>query len=262
MRLSRIALPCALLIVAGVAVLVQGCQTPDTIVKVTVTGQVPSLRQLHVTFTAGGQDHTFDAPEEAQALVLPTGFTLQLRREITGRLDVTIEGRDGAGEKLAEGMGFVDELEAGAVYALTIDLGGEMTDGGTGDKGPADGGTDGGADGEMDGGMDAGAEDTGAEDTGAEDTGADDTGPEDTGAEDTGAPDTGAEDLVPDVPEDVAADLGDDVAADLGDDLAMDIGDDLMSDLGDGADLAGDVADDAPGDLGDGDLAGDDAATD
>src|SRR3954470_3789073 len=122
-----------------------GCSPSDTVVLANVESTVPlvGIHRLHVTLKVGGKTRILDIPQQPVPITLPTSFTVQLGRSLGGRLDVTVEARDGAGAALASGSRAIADLTQGQQNTVTIDLtagGGGMDGGADGD--PADASTD------------------------------------------------------------------------------------------------------------------------
>jgi hypothetical protein len=211
------------------ASLALSCGSSETIVvvEVAVEGQLARpVYQLLVDASVSGENRSIRVPSGAQdALTFPTDFTLQLPRDKTGLLTLTIIGRDATGVEVVRGMGSIGTLTVGGSNHVRVVLGesavadaGARLDAARDSSPPADAAADAADDAAGDGGVDAG--DDAAVDAAldaAADAGAD------VGAD--AAPDTAV-----DAPADAAPDAAPDVAPDAGD--ARDAGADGAADGG------------------------------
>jgi hypothetical protein len=126
-------------VLAVVAGLGSSCGSPATVVLVGVQGTTTAaLGQLDVEATVGAQTRSLRVPDQPAApFFLPTNFTLQIPRTLTGTLQVLVTALDTAGRAVASGTGTV-QLAVGKVNELTLTIGENGLDGG-----PADAGADG-----------------------------------------------------------------------------------------------------------------------
>jgi hypothetical protein len=108
---------------AAVALLA-ACNRDDSILLVTVSGDlglVPS--QLRVTVTAGGGTHpAFLVPPAPTTIYLPTSFTVELDRSITGSVTVAIDALDGYGYVMASGATTQTHIATGGQTIIAVTL--------------------------------------------------------------------------------------------------------------------------------------------
>jgi len=122
-------------VLALVAGLEPSCGSPDTVVLVGVQGTTSALGQLAVEATVGAETRSLHVPDPPGApFFLPTNFTLQIPRAVTGTLRVTVTALDTAGRAIASGMGMIP-LVAGKRNELTLTIGASAADGGPDDAG-------------------------------------------------------------------------------------------------------------------------------
>jgi hypothetical protein len=99
------------------------CQQDDSILVVEVGGDL-NLRpaQMSVTVSAGGHSKAFLVPPTPAPFYLPTSFTVELDRSITGPLTMAIEVFDDAGYGLASGATTQKYINTGGqtVIAVTV----------------------------------------------------------------------------------------------------------------------------------------------
>jgi hypothetical protein len=111
-----------LVAVAGVLAVV-ACQRDDSILLVEVTGDltlVPS--QFSVTVTAGGNERVLAVPRERTTISLPTSFSVELDRSITGPVTIAIDALDYNGAVLASGTTTQTHINAGAQTIIAVTL--------------------------------------------------------------------------------------------------------------------------------------------
>jgi hypothetical protein len=186
----------ALLVDCGAALGPTACGSPDTVVLVGVQGMTPPIRQLDVEATVGTEKRSLRVPEQpaTDPFFLPTNFTLQIPRSLSGTLRVSVTALDASGRAIATGSGMIP-LEVGVRNELTVMIGVPPPD-----AGPPDAAADAPA-------PDAPSPDVTPD---AED------GPGDLGGADAGAS------VAPDAPVDMAPDAGLDAPADSASDGSAD----------------------------------------
>lgn len=111
-----------LVALAGVLV-AAACQRDDSILLVEVSGDlalVPS--QLSVTVTAEGDSHVLLVPPSLTYISLPTSFTVELDRSITGSVTIAIDALDGNGYVLASGTTTQAHINAGGQTIIAVTL--------------------------------------------------------------------------------------------------------------------------------------------
>ena len=114
-----------LVAVAGVLA-TAACQRDDSILLVEVSGDltlVPS--QLSVNVTAEGVSHGLSVPPVPTYISLPTSFTVELDRSITGTVTIAIDALDGNGYVLASGTTTQTHINAGGETIIAVTLVGQ-----------------------------------------------------------------------------------------------------------------------------------------
>ena len=109
--------------VAGVAALA-GCQQADSILLVEVSGDLTLMpAQLSVALTAGGQTRPpILVPPSPTTISLPTSFTVELDRSITGPVIVIVEALDVYGVTLAQGETTQAHINTGGQTIVAVTL--------------------------------------------------------------------------------------------------------------------------------------------
>ena len=79
--------------------------------------------QLRCTVIVGYRSSTFFVPPEPAAISLPTSFTVELDRSITGPVIVIVEALDGAGLALASGETTQAHINTGGETIVAVTLG-------------------------------------------------------------------------------------------------------------------------------------------
>jgi len=112
-----------MLAVAGAAALA-ACQQADSILLVEVEGDLTLMpAQLQVTMTAGGQTHApILVPPSPTTITLPTSFTVELDRSITGPVTIKIEAFDANGVGLANGSTTQTYINTGGQTIIAVTL--------------------------------------------------------------------------------------------------------------------------------------------
>lgn len=109
------------MVVLAAATALAGCQQDDSILVVEVGGDL-NLRpaQLSVSLAAGGRSKSFFAPRTPTPFYLPTSFTVELDRSITGPLTMTIDVLDDAGYVLASGATTQKYINTGGQTLISV----------------------------------------------------------------------------------------------------------------------------------------------
>ena len=110
--------------VMGVAALA-ACQAADSILLVEVSGDLTLMpAELDVTITAGGQTRgPILVPPSPTPFTLPTSFTVELDRSITGPVTIAIDAVDDGGNVLAAGSTTQNHINAGGQTLIAVALG-------------------------------------------------------------------------------------------------------------------------------------------
>jgi len=112
-----------LVVVLAAATAFAGCQHDDSILVVEVAGGL-DLRpmQLSVTMTAGGRTKTLQVPPTPTPFYLPTSFTVELDRSITGPVKLMIDALDDVGSVLASGAATQTYINTGGQTVIAVTL--------------------------------------------------------------------------------------------------------------------------------------------
>jgi hypothetical protein len=111
--------------VAGLAALLftVACQRDDSFLLVEVAGDLTlAPAQLRATVIIGQRSATFLVPPEPAAISLPTSFTVELDRSITGPVDVIVEALDAVGTLLAQGETTQAHINTGGQTIVAVTL--------------------------------------------------------------------------------------------------------------------------------------------
>ena len=113
-----------LVAVAGVlAAATAACQRDDSILLVTVFGDLTlTPAQLAVTVTANGTSHVLVVPPSPTSISLPTSFSVELDRSITGPVMIAIDAVDDGGNVLASGSTTQTHINAGGQTIIAVQL--------------------------------------------------------------------------------------------------------------------------------------------
>lgn len=113
-----------LVAVAGVLA-AAACQRDDSILLVEVSGDLTLVPyQLSVTVTAEGDSHLLSVPRAPTYVYLPTSFTVELDRSITGAVTIAIDALDGNGYVVASGTTTQSHINAGGQTIIAVALAG------------------------------------------------------------------------------------------------------------------------------------------
>lgn len=100
------------------------CQRDDSFLLVEVAGDLAlAPAQLRATVIVGPASTTFLVPPEPTTISLPTSFTVELDRSITGSVTVIVEALDGAGTLIAQGETTQAHINAGGDTIVVVTLG-------------------------------------------------------------------------------------------------------------------------------------------
>jgi len=147
-------LAAVVVVVAGVAALA-GCQQADSILLVEVSGDLALMpAQLSVAMTAGGQTRPpILVPPSPTTISLPTSFTVELDRSITGPVKIAIDALDGSGAVMASGATTQTYINTGGqtIISVTLGSGAQPSDAGPPDTGGGGAAGNGGAGGSVGG---------------------------------------------------------------------------------------------------------------
>jgi hypothetical protein len=109
----------------AVVALLAGCEQGGSILLVEVAGDLTLMpAQLTVAVTAGGTAHEpFPVPPAPTAISLPTSFTVELDRSITGAVTIAIDALDGYGYLVASGATTQSHIASGGQTIIVVTLG-------------------------------------------------------------------------------------------------------------------------------------------
>ena len=108
---------------AGAAALA-ACQQVDSILLVEVGGDLTLMpTQLLVTLTAGGQTHMPSfVPPTPTSITLPTSFTVELDRSITGPVTIRVDAFDNMSSVIASGSTTQTYINTGGQTIIAVTL--------------------------------------------------------------------------------------------------------------------------------------------
>jgi H+/gluconate symporter-like permease len=102
-----------------------GCQRDDSFLLVEVAGDLMlAPAQLRATVIVGYRSTTFFVPPEPTAISLPTSFTVELDRSITGPVTIAIDALDGGGYIVASGATTQTHISPGGQTIVTVTIAG------------------------------------------------------------------------------------------------------------------------------------------
>jgi hypothetical protein len=100
-----------------------GCQRDDSILLVEVAGDLTLIpAQLSVTVAAGGKARVLLVPPTPTTIYLPTSFTVELDRSITGPVTIAVDALDGNGYSVASGGTTQTHINSGGQTVMTVTL--------------------------------------------------------------------------------------------------------------------------------------------
>jgi hypothetical protein len=100
-----------------------GCQRDDSILLVEVAGDLALMpSQLAVTVFAGGQSRVLRVPPTPTTISLPTSFTVELDRSITGPVTIAIDALDGNGYVVASGATTQTHINSGGQTIVEVTI--------------------------------------------------------------------------------------------------------------------------------------------
>ena len=120
-------LPTRLAAVVAVAGVLAGaaCQRDDSILLVEVAGDLTLMpSQLSVTVAAAGMSRAFLVPPTPTTISLPSSFTVELDRSITGPVTIAIDALDGGGYIVASGATTQTHISPGGQTVVTVTIAG------------------------------------------------------------------------------------------------------------------------------------------
>jgi hypothetical protein len=99
------------------------CQRDDSILLVEVAGDLTlTAAQLTVTVTANGSSRLLVVPPKPTTISLPTSFSVELDRSITGPVSIAIDAVDDAGYVLASGATTQTHINTGGETIIAVIL--------------------------------------------------------------------------------------------------------------------------------------------
>ena len=99
------------------------CQRDDSILLVEVAGDLTLMpAQLSVTVTANGSSRLLLVPPAPTTISLPTSFSVELDRSITGPVTITIDALDDGGYVLASGTTTQTHINTGGETIIAVML--------------------------------------------------------------------------------------------------------------------------------------------
>jgi len=112
-------------LVAAAGLLALGaCQRDDSILLVEVAGDVTlTLAQLAVTVAADRESRGLLVPPEPTTITLPSSFTVELDRSITGPVTIAIDGFDANGYIVGSGATTQTHINTGGQTIMTVTIG-------------------------------------------------------------------------------------------------------------------------------------------
>jgi hypothetical protein len=100
------------------------CQRDDSILLVEVAGDLTLMpAQLSVTVTASGNSRVLLVPPTPTTISLPTSFSVELDRSITGPVTIAIDALDDGGNVLDSAATTQTHINAGGQTIITIMFG-------------------------------------------------------------------------------------------------------------------------------------------
>jgi hypothetical protein len=119
----RYGLALTLLVAAGPS----ACHRADSVLLVEVGGDLRYQPwQFQVTIGAGGLTKTMTVPPVPEAIMLPTSFTVELDRKLTGPVVVTVDAFDEGGNYFATGAVRQEHIQVGEVTIISVILPGTL----------------------------------------------------------------------------------------------------------------------------------------
>jgi hypothetical protein len=112
----------AVVLAAGVAA-AAACERDDSILLVEVAGDLALVpAQLSVSVVAGGKARMLLVPPTPTAIYLPTSFTVELDRSITGPVTIAVDALDGNGYSVGSGGTTQTHINTGGQTIVTVTL--------------------------------------------------------------------------------------------------------------------------------------------
>ncbi len=97
---------------------VVGCAQPDSVIKVEVTGEVSGILQMEVFVTVGGQESSMYVPAKPRPIALPTDFSIQIPRALSGAVVVTVRAKGAGRNEVGVGTATASAFFVGAATSL------------------------------------------------------------------------------------------------------------------------------------------------
>jgi hypothetical protein len=110
-------------VILAVVAVAPSCADPDSVVLVQVVGSVSGIYRLRSVVSVGGETRSFDVPQAPRSIPLPTSYTIQIDRSMSGPLDVQVTALDAGEQELASGAASLPALLVGQVNEVLITLG-------------------------------------------------------------------------------------------------------------------------------------------
>ena len=108
---------------AAVALLA-ACEQRGSILLVEVAGDLALMpAQLSVAVTANGSSRLLVVPPAPTTISLPTSFSVELDRSITGPVTIAIDALDGYGYVVASGATTQSHIASGGQTIIAVTLG-------------------------------------------------------------------------------------------------------------------------------------------
>jgi hypothetical protein len=116
-------LPVLVIVASLLAAATAACQRDDSILLVEVAGDLTLMpAQLTVTVTANGSSHLLFVPPAPTTISLPTSFSVELDRSITGPVTIAIDALDESGTVLTSGATTQTHINAGGDTIIAVML--------------------------------------------------------------------------------------------------------------------------------------------
>ena len=123
-RSSPARIPVLVAVASVLATATTACQRDDSILLVEVAGDLTLMpSQLSVTVTANGSSRLLLVPPAPTTISLPTSFSVELDRSITGPVTIAIDALDDGGYVLASGTTTQTHINTGGETIIAVMLG-------------------------------------------------------------------------------------------------------------------------------------------
>ena len=122
-RARRFSTRLAVVVLAVGVLAAAACQRDDSILLVEVAGDLALMpSQLSVTVAAGGKARVILVPPSPTTIYLPTSFTVELDRSITGPVAIAIDALDGNGYSVASGGTTQTHINSGGQTIVEVTI--------------------------------------------------------------------------------------------------------------------------------------------